>query len=249
MGLIFLARPLPAQTNAVPLPSLEVVVQRALERADKEDDNDREFNQHYHYEHTRLTEYNNAKGELKSREEKDTEDGVRTNASPKIAPVATSKPAKKDEPLSETHSNVHGKVLKVKDYSLTNLLSRFQITLVGRDDVNGRPALVVDFQPADKKLPEQNLKDKFINKAAGRIWVDEADYAISKADMHLTQQVNVFGGLAGAVWKFNYSFDRERTPEGLWFARHVDWHLEGREVIFHRIVDYHEQKFGAQKVL
>ena len=79
--------------------------------------------------------------------------------------------------------------------------------------------------------------------------MDEADYAIAKANLHLTQQVNVLGGLVGAVWKFTYSFDRERTPEGFWYARHVDWHLEGREVVFHRIVDYHEQKFGAQKAL
>ena len=79
--------------------------------------------------------------------------------------------------------------------------------------------------------------------------MDEADYAIAKADLHLTQQVNVLGGLVGAVWKFTYSFERDRTPEGFWFARHVDWHLEGREVFFHRIVDYHEQKIDEQKVL
>ena len=137
----------------------------------------------------------------------------------------------------------------MKDYSLSNLVSRFQFTLVGRENVNGRSALVLDFQPAGKKLPVNSYKDNFINKAAGRVWVDEADYAIAKADLHLTQPVSVLGGLVGSVWKFTYSFERDRTPEGLWFARHVDWHLEGREVVFHRIVDYHEQKIDEQKVL
>jgi hypothetical protein len=248
LGLILLALPLSAQTSSAPLPPLEVVMQRALERATMEDDNDREFNRQYHYSRVRVTDFRNASGELKSHEEKDTEEGVRTNSSPTIAPMAAPQPVEKDAPVSETHSNIHGKALRVKDYSLTNLVSRFQFTLVGRETVNGRPALVLDFKPAAKDLPVNSYKDHFINKAAGRLWVDEADYAIARGDIHLTQQVDVLGGLVGAIWKFTYSFDRERTPEGLWFSRHVDWHLEGREVVFHRIVDYHEKKFDAQKV-
>jgi len=245
--LIFLANSLPAETGTAPLPPLETVIQRALDRAAVEDENDREFNRNYQYQRIRLTEYRNGKGELKKHEEKRTPEGAgKTNSTPVIPP----KPAEKnDAPVSETHSNIHGKTFVVKDYSLSNLVSRFQFTLVGRENVNGRSALVLDFQPAGKKLPVNSYKDNFINKAAGRVWVDEADYAIAKADLHLTQPVSVLGGLVGAVWKFTYSFERDRTPEGLWFARHVDWHLEGREVVFHRIVDYHEQKVDEQKVL
>ena len=246
-GLIFLAPPLPAETSAPPLPPLDAVIQRALARAATEDENDREFNRNYRYERVRLTEYRNGKGELKKHEEKRSPEGAaKTNS----APVAAPKPVETaDAPVTESHSNIKGKAFAVKDYSLSNLVSRFQFKMVGRDTVNGRSALVLDFQPAGKDLPVNSYKDKFINKGAGRVWVDEADYAITKVNLHLMQPVNVLGGLAGAVWKFNYSFERDRTPEGLWFARHVDWHLEGREVVFHRIVDYHEQKIDEQKVL
>jgi hypothetical protein len=245
--LIFLANSLPAETSTSPLPPWETVIQRALDRAAVEDDNDREFNRNYQYERIRLTEYRNGKGELKKHEEKRTPEGAgKTNSAPVAAPAPVEK---EDAPVSETHSNIRGKAFAVKDYSLSNLVSRFQFTVIGRETVNGRSALVLDFQPAGKKLPVNSYKDNFINKAAGRVWVDEADYAIAKADLHLTQQVNVLGGLVGAVWKFTYSFERKRTPEGLWFSRHVDWHLEGREVVFHRIVDYHEQKIDEQKVL
>jgi hypothetical protein len=242
--LVLTARSLPAQTNA--LPPLETIIQRALDRAAAEDDNDREFNRHYAYTRIRMTEFRNAKGQMISLEEKHTAEGVRTNSLPKMVMVAAVKP--KDESLSETHSNIHGKALQVKDYSLTNLVSRFQVTLAGREIVNGRSSFILDFVPR-KNLPVHSYKDNFINKAAGRVWVDESDYAIAKADVHLMQQVNVLGGLLGSVWKFTYSFDRARTLEGFWFSRHVDWHLEGREVIFHRIVDYHEQKIDEQKVL
>jgi len=46
----------------------------------------------------------------------------------------------KDEPVSETHSNIRGKALKVKDYSIPNLVKRFQFTLVGRENTE-RPAV------------------------------------------------------------------------------------------------------------
>jgi hypothetical protein len=162
-------------------------------------------------------------------------------AGPKPAPEPT-------EAVSETHSNVHGQQLRKSDFLLNqDLVNRFNFTIVGRDLLNGRPALVVDFAPVNQTLPERNLKERFINKAAGRIWIDADDYSLVKADIHLTQQVNVGWGLIGAVWKFHYAFERERPTDGLWFPSEVNWHLEGREVIVNRIVDYHEMMSDVQK--
>jgi len=81
------------------------------------------------------------------------------------------------------------------------------------------------------------------------VWVDEEDYALAQAQLHLTEPVTVLGGLVGVLRKFTYEFTRVRTPEGLWFARNMDWHLEGREVVINRIVDYHEQKLNEQKIV
>jgi hypothetical protein len=155
----------------------------------------------------------------------------------------------KNEPANDARAYTEGKALKVKDYSIPNLVSRFQFTLVGREMLNGRPSLVVDFKPLNDHLPVNQFADNFINKAAGRVWIDEGDYAVAQAQVHLTQPVNVLGGLIGAIWKFTYEFTRVRTPEGYWFARNMDWHLEGREVVVNRIVDYHEQKLNAQKIV
>ncbi|HTY87869.1 MAG TPA: hypothetical protein VMB80_10425 [Candidatus Acidoferrum sp.] len=260
--LLSLARPAPAQTNtasptdAKPLPSVDFLLQKVVDRAvNQEDKNDDLFNMHYQYTRTRTWEYRNSKGELKSRREKSSFENRPERRAAKAAkagqltsPKPPDPPPEKDEPVSETHSNIRGKALKVKDYSIPNLVKRFQLTLVGRELVNGRPSYVVDFKPASDNLPVNSLADKFINKAAGRVWVDEADYAIAQAQLHLTKQVNVLGGLVGAVWKFTYEFTRTRTPEGYWFARDLDWHLEGREVIFNRIVDYHERRLNVQKI-
>jgi hypothetical protein len=258
LSLVLLA---PAQTNdtgladAKPLPTMDFLLQQVVARAtSKEDKNDNLFDMNYQYTRVRTWEYRNSQGELKSREEKRSVENkpLRLSASAAAHPVANPlppAPVVKDQPVSDTHSNIRGKALKVKDYSIPNLIKRFQFTIVGREMLNGRPTLVADFKPLNDHLPVNSFADKFINKAAGRVWVDEEDYAIAQAQLHLTQQVNVLGGLVGAVWKFTYAFTRLRTPEGYWFARNMDWHLEGREVVINRIVDYHERKLDEQKIL
>lgn len=252
---VLLAAPLPLLGESIvepPLPPVATVLDRVARQTERESDNDRTFNQRYGYTRTKVTEYRNGKGDLKKRDEK------KIANNPSAAPVAfRTRPegpvpepnagADKSEPIKD--ANLRGKAFEKKDFSISDdLLGRFEFDLTGRETINGRPTLLLDFKPAKKSLPERNIKDRFINKAAGRVWVDEADYVIAKADVYLTEAVNVVGGFVGAVWKFNYSFDRERTSDGLWFTRVVDWHLEGREVILRRAIDYHEGKTGVRKL-
>ena len=63
-----------------------------------------------------------------------------------------------------------------------------------------------------------------------------------KVDLHLTEPVNVIGGLVGAVRQCRYRFQRERTAEGLWFTKPVNWHLEGRQLFTSKIIDYDETR-------
>jgi len=251
-----------AQTNnaslaaAKPLPTVDFLLQQVVARAvTKEDTNDYLFDMHYQYTRTRTWEYRNGSGELTSQETNTNLENKPQRLAARAARLAAGKPppppppAGKNEPVSATHSNIRGKALQVKQFSIPNLVKRFQFTLVGREMLNGRPTLVADFKPASDHLPVNSLADKFINKAAGRVWIDEEDYAIAQGQLYLTQQVDLFCGLAAAVLKFTYNFTRVRTPEGYWFARSMDWHLEGRELVFDRIVDYHERKFGEQKIV
>ncbi len=233
------------------LPRVETVLKRVVERSEKENENDRTFNQRYSYTRTRATEYRNSEGDLKKREEKKSQNlPVVSSASFLPQPVGRSLGPQQNAGSkgSQTDSRIRGRALDKKDFSLDDdLLGRFKFTLAGRDTVNGRPMLLLDFKPANRTLPERNIKDRFINRAAGRVWVDEEDYVLAKADLRLTEKVNVIGGLAGAVWAFRYAFNRERTPDGLWFTRKVDWHVEGREVVLRRTIDYHEEKTDVRR--
>lgn len=182
-------------TDAKPLPAVDDVLQRVVEKAQRETGNDEEFKDRYHFTRNRSTEYRNSKGELKKRESK-----TRVNK-PDPAPAAdlSASPDSTAVPGQHPANTNSTKFAKEEFLGNTNLLARFQFTMVGREVVDGRPALVIDFVPAKKKLPEPTLKDKFINKAAGRVWVDEVEDVLVKANFRLTEKVNLVGGLVGSV--------------------------------------------------
>lgn len=245
---------LPGPDVNQPLPPLETLLERVLERAQQEEAGQATFKQCYGYTRTRVTEYRNGEGVLKKRKAK-----TRVN-NPQVIPIVYHPPQPKatsslvigaegSGPVSETQTNIRGKAFEKSDFPLNeDLIRRFDFTLSGREMINGRAALVIDFKPTKRKVPERNIKDRFINKAAGRVWLDEADCAVAKADLHLSEKVNVLGGLVGAVSTFTLSIRRERTAEGIWFIREQQWHLEGREVFLHRKVDYYEKYKDVRKL-
>jgi hypothetical protein len=254
--LLSVSRLAPAQAQAgntplaeaKPLPAIDFLLQQVISHAVKmEEKNDDSFDMNYQYTHNQILEYRNSSGELKKRKE---ESVVENEPQRRAAERNRATPTKgKDKPVAKTDSASHNKDLEADNYSVSNLTTRLHFTLVERAMLNGRPALVLDFEPAGNNLPVKNFADKFINKVAGRIWIDEEDYAIAQAKVHLTEKINIFGGIVGSICKFNCSFTRLRTPEGYWFARQMDWHFEGREVLVSRILDYHESKLNEQKIV
>lgn len=227
---------------------IQPILQRIMERAKLEDKNDQDFKSLYSYTREKTTEYRNGDGEVIKREDKTS---LRHPKLPIPAETAKAEPAKNVVTATDKddHPALKGQSFDKNELVMNeDLVNRFDFTLAGQETINGRPALVIDFVPTKRKVAERSLKDRFINKAAGRVWVDAAEYTIVKADLHLTKPVDVAFGLVGAVWKFDYAFERSRTPEGLWFTQNSNWHLEGREVVVNRIVDCHESTKNLQKV-
>lgn len=212
-----------------PLPPVDTVLKQMLEQVKNEREIERKFKASYSYSRSKKMEFKNSRGVLKKTKAKTKKNYPLAVAAPASTNAAATEPAAKDKPYEEA------------DFPMgEELLTRFSFTIVGREIIDGRSALIIDFEPAKKKLSEKNLKEKFLNKAAGRAWVDEKESVVVKAAVRLTDSVSVIGGIVGAVHKFSYNLLRQRTAEGLWFTLHSDWHVEGREVIVNRIIDFTE---------
>jgi hypothetical protein len=240
-----------AMATSAPLPTVQEVMPKVLQASANENTQYHAFNNHYSYRRERTTAFYDFSGGLKSFEDK-----ASTNT-PNPSPVALL--TRNDPPaqrVSASHRQVeqssgpsiHGVPLgKKEDLLNPDIIRRFNFTIVGREVYNGRPTLIVDFKPASTKLPVLNIKDRFINSMAGSALIDEQDDTLVKADIHLMQKVSILDGAAGTVYKFTFSFSRERTPDGYWFSRDMNWHLEAQEATYRRIIVHDEKITGVQK--
>jgi len=240
---------MPGAKAETSLPSLQTVIPRVAETSAEESAQYHVFNQHYYYLRHRVTQFYDGSGNLKTSSEKET-----TNNPAQVivvAPPALVHPTRtlaSPKQAADQGPSVHGVSLgKKEDLINPDLLKRYTLTITGREMINGRPALIVDFKPASNDLPIFNIKDRFLNCVAGRAWVDEQDMVLEKVHVHLTQKVSILGGLVGSVSKFTLSFERDRTPEGLWYTRDLAWHLEAHEATIARVVDHHEYVTDLQK--
>lgn len=153
------------------------------------------------------------------------------------------------EALLKSGSGSKGRAFEKREFLMNgDLLNRFQFRLLGEDLHFGRPCWVLSFKPKAGRLPVRNFKDRFINKAGGRIWVDVEDGFVVKLDVALTESVDIVGGVVGSLKNCTYAFERERTREGVWFTRTVDWRVEGRQVFSTKVIDYQEKREDVRSV-
>jgi hypothetical protein len=205
-------------------PNVQQIVERTVDFAvAHEDANAAWFNSHYKYTRMQTWMHHNEAGKLTSSKQTQTEEN---------SPLAATGVAP---------SSAKGLELHLKSYPVTNIVARFDFALMGEDTVNGRPAYVIEFAPR-KKLPVLQLYDPLINQATGKLWVDEQDYAIAKAQFRLMPPIRIAHGLVGEIDAFTCTISRSRTIEGLWFVRGMNWHLDGRLITIRRVIDYYEER-------
>jgi len=232
------------------LPSVDTVIRKVMQTSAVETSEYHLFNQHYTYTRQKTTEFYDASGNLKDRQVRQSTNTpspqvVISAPQPALRPVAYHK-----ETPGADGPSVHGVSLgKKEDLLNPDLIKRYTITITGREMINGRPALIVDFKPASDSLPILNIKDRVLNCIAGRAWVDEGDYVLEKVQLHLTQKVSALGGLVGTISRFSLSFDRDRTTDGFWFTRDLNWSVEAREATYQRVVIHHEEIDDVQKTM
>ncbi len=250
MAVIFLS----SSSNCVGdelLPKAEEVIKNAVTRSEVEAQNDIDFKQKYYFVRSKLTEIRNFEGELKKSDSR-----ISTNYPAKKIVVPEPEPAgtpavrspKAGQLASAGANKAAARKFDKNQFQFNDdLVGRYDFKMVSREVTNGYSLIILDFTPKKKKLPENGIKDRLINRVAGRVWVDEREFAIKRCTLHLLESISIIGGIVGEAQKFDYSFDRERTEDGLWYVRDSKWYLEGREVILHRKAEYHETRTQVRK--
>jgi hypothetical protein len=122
--------------------------------------------------------------------------------------------------------------------SSEDLITQFDWSFAGMEQVNGRPAAVLSFKPKPGAVykGKDPKADKFMKKVGGRVWVDDAEHAISRIEFKSTEPVKSVGGL---LWTLNSLFvreERKRLPEGVWIDSTGEYFVDATALVVKRIV-------------
>lgn len=110
------------------------------------------------------------------------------------------------------------------------LFARFEFADEGRESVRGRRCVILGFRPRAGDLPEDRLMDRVINLFRGKIWVDQEEAEIVRADVATEGVLRVWGGVLGSLERFELHLDRERSEYGVWYNRHAEIRVRARRL-------------------
>jgi hypothetical protein len=211
-----------------PLPSIDRVLSGLIEQGALEREQREAFTERYAHVRTRVREERNLAGRLRQRtEEREVHDPT--------------------EPARD--SSAKGSNYGERDFPVTDdLLERFAYEVEGREESQGRAVVRVSFRPAADDLPQRNVMDRFINRTAGTLWLDESTFALVKARLALLEEVSFFAGIAGVVHTLEATFERSSTPDGLWYTRRGAWRVDFRQFLVRKIVEFEERRDEVRPV-
>ncbi len=109
---------------------------------------------------------------------------------------------------------------------LSEVLERYDFRTVGREDIDERSTLLFDFapQPGERKLEG----DRFLRVLTGRIWVDEQEKELVRAELRTTKGVGFAWGLGPALEALTMDLDFDRAEEGLWLPARLKALVNGQ---------------------
>jgi hypothetical protein len=110
-----------------------------------------------------------------------------------------------------------------------DILSRFDFVLKGTNLFMDRPVWVLDFSPK-KDAVNNSFMDRLINAMSGTMWIDQQDFQMAKAFIHLSRKVSFFGGLAGAIDRLDLQLVQKRVAPEVWLAEALTLDLTGRKL-------------------
>jgi hypothetical protein len=115
-----------------------------------------------------------------------------------------------------------------ENFLTAELVSKYEYTLVGTTNIQGRDSYHLSFAPR-KGLKINQIADRLVNNIYGEIWIDAGDFEIARAQLHLKSEVTLWGGMLASLRKF--SFEIQRTPfNGLWLNTFSQGEFEGRKL-------------------
>lgn len=118
-----------------------------------------------------------------------------------------------------------------ENFLTAELAARFDFTLIGTTNLNGRTAYQIAFEPKNPQLPVHHMVDRLLNQLSGTLWIDAGEFEVARADVSLRSEVNLLGGIVGSLKKLSYTLERTRVADGVWLSTLSSGDFLGRKLL------------------
>ncbi len=147
-------------------------------------------------------------------------------------PLSPERQAREDRTVREQVEAVRqGKVVTERPgLRLSEIIARYDFRTVGREVVSGRPALVFDFLPRPGKRSIDG--DAVLRRLTGRIFVDEAERVIVRAELHNLETIKLAWGLGASVSSVTSHLEFRKVDDTVWLPHEEETVAVGRMLLF-----------------
>jgi len=112
------------------------------------------------------------------------------------------------------------------------ILERFDFRSEGREDIDGRPAIVLTFVPQPGKRDIEG--DAALRHLTGRLWVDEAEREIVRAEIRNRAPIKLAWGLGATVSSLEIRTDFRKVDGAAWLPVRDETLATGRVLLLKR---------------
>ncbi len=106
------------------------------------------------------------------------------------------------------------------------MMSRYNIALVGTDTVGEDLCWVLEFVPREGKLPDEKRMDKALNRSTGKMWITQNDYGVARISFEMQKPFRYLWGIVATLRHAKGQLDFIRVSPEVWYPSTFDLHLD-----------------------
>ncbi|HEY2381020.1 MAG TPA: hypothetical protein VGK48_07535 [Terriglobia bacterium] len=125
----------------------------------------------------------------------------------------------------------------------------FDVQITGRENIDGRPAIVLQFRP---KVPAtykpKTFDGKNMQHVAGKVWVDEQDHQLARVEIEVTDTISIGLGILARLQKgASIVAERRKFNDEIWLPVRTDIRLNAKIMLLkgfnlRQITEYSDHK-------
>ena len=132
---------------------------------------------------------------------------------------------------------------------LADVISVLRFDLERRETIDGRPAIVVSFQPVEDPKPKTR-EGKLVSHFSGLVWVDERELQVVRAEAEAMDTISYGFGIVARIHKGTRGeFVRRQVADGSWLPAVAELTGTGRVLLVRKIERaWHAEYFDYARI-